>query len=65
MESRTLEPENAERARAGNPNGRGLARWPAVNDASAAPMILGEINDTPDQQRFAVYDKLYARSWKA
>jgi para-nitrobenzyl esterase len=48
-------------ARAGNPNGTGLPQWPAFNDASAAPMILGEIDETPDRERLAIYDKLYSR----
>ena len=38
-----------------------LPRWPALSDASAAPMIIGEIKETPDPQRLAIYDKLYAK----
>jgi para-nitrobenzyl esterase len=48
-------------ARAGNPNGKGLSPWPAVSDVSAAPMIIGEIRETPDPRRLAFYDRLYAR----
>jgi para-nitrobenzyl esterase len=48
-------------ARTGDPNGNGLPRWPAFSDASAAPMIIGEIEETPDPQRLAIYEKRYAR----
>jgi para-nitrobenzyl esterase len=48
-------------ARTGDPNGKGLPHWPAFHDATAAPMIVGDIKETPDPQRLTMYDKLYAK----
>jgi para-nitrobenzyl esterase len=50
-------------ARTGDPNGRGLAKWPAFKD-DPRPMILGPDPgpaNIPDAPRFALYDQLYAR----
>src|SRR5262249_7464154 len=48
-------------ARKGDPNGKGLPRSPAFSAPGSAPMIIGENNETPDPQRLAIYDKLYAK----
>jgi para-nitrobenzyl esterase len=48
-------------ARTGDPNGTGLPRWPPFSDGSAAPVIIGEIDEAPDPQRLAMYEKMHAR----
>jgi para-nitrobenzyl esterase len=58
-------------ARTGNPNGRGLAPWPAYRDkATGRAMILGDTQhpreeDATDAARWDLYDKLYAKQQSA
>jgi para-nitrobenzyl esterase len=48
-------------ARTGDPNGAGLPRWVPFSDANAKPMMLGDVYEAPDPQRFAIYDRFYAK----
>jgi para-nitrobenzyl esterase len=54
-------------ARTGNPNGKGLAMWPAYQDkATGRAMILGDTqhvrNEEPtDAAKWDLYDRLYAK----
>jgi para-nitrobenzyl esterase len=48
-------------ARTGDPNGKGLAPWPAFRDANGRAMILGAQVDPPSAAKLALYDQLYAK----
>ena len=48
-------------ARTGDPNGKGLRSWPAFSDASADPMLIGDIREAPDRERLAIYDRMHAK----
>jgi para-nitrobenzyl esterase len=58
-------------ARAGNPNGKGLAPWPAYRDkATGRAMILGDTQqamdeNTTDTVKWDLYDQLYAKQQPA
>jgi para-nitrobenzyl esterase len=58
-------------ARTGNPNGKGLAAWPAYPDtASGRAMALGlppqvRNEDATDTAKWEIYDKLYAKQMAA
>jgi len=49
----------------GNPNGRGLAEWPAFDDKKwDRPMVLGdqaEIGPAPDRAQLAFFEQLYEK----
>jgi len=49
-------------ARAGDPNGAGLERWPAFgSDDAWRAMILGPPVEPPDDEKLNLYDRLYER----
>ena len=49
-------------ARAGDPNAKGLAQWPAFRDASSGrAMVLGAQVEPPSAAKLELYDKLYAK----
>ena len=58
-------------ARTGNPNGKGLAPWPAYRDKTTGrAMILGDTlqamdENTTDTAKWDLYDQLYAKQQPA
>jgi len=48
-------------ARTGDPNGKGIAPWPAFRDANGRAMILGPQAEPPSAAKLALYDQLYAK----
>jgi para-nitrobenzyl esterase len=48
-------------ARTGDPNGKGVAPWPAFRDANSSAMILGPQAEPPSAAKLALYDQLYAK----
>ena len=50
----------------GDPNGKGLARWPAYEDKkSAAPMVLGDqasVGPAPNPAQLAFFEAVYERT---
>jgi para-nitrobenzyl esterase len=48
-------------ARTGDPNGKGVAPWPAFRDANSRAMILGPQAEPPSAAKLALYDQLYAK----
>jgi para-nitrobenzyl esterase len=51
----------------GDPNGKGLAKWPAFNDKkNDRPMVLGdraEIGPAPNPAQLAFFEQLYEKQW--
>ena len=58
-------------ARSGNPNGQGLAVWPAYRDKASGPAMVLDVaprvrnETTTDSARREIYDKLYAKQMAA
>jgi para-nitrobenzyl esterase len=48
-------------ARTGDPNGKGIAPWPAFRDVNGRAMILGPQAEPPSAAKLALYDQLYAK----